>query len=135
METTQKMSSKKINAALWTVQALLAALFLFAGVMKLIVPVADLEAQSGMSGAFLRFIGVAELLGGLGLILPGLTRIQTVLTPLAAAGLMIIMLGATALTAAAGFAPAMIPAAVGLLLIFVAWGRAEAIHRVPSTEM
>src|SRR5687768_14518170 len=95
-----KGNSKKIGALLWTLQGLLAALFLFAGGMKLIVPLETLVAQSAMPGWFLLFIGVAEVLGGLGLILPGLVRIQTRLTPLAAAGLVIIMFGATALVIA-----------------------------------
>jgi uncharacterized membrane protein YphA (DoxX/SURF4 family) len=123
--------SKKIGALLWTLQGLLAALFLFAGVMKLIVPLEALVAQSSMPGWFLLFIGVAEVLGGLGLILPGLTKIQPQLTSLAAAGLVIIMFGATALTIADGHvAPAMIPLAIGILLAFVAYGRLElAPHR------
>jgi hypothetical protein len=127
MKETEAMESRnntrRINAGLWTVQIALAALFLFAGVMKLVVPMAALEAQSGMSGEFLRFIGLAEFLGALGLILPGWTRIRTALTPLAAAGLVIIMIGATALTAAAGFGPAIMPLVVGLLSLFVAYGR------------
>jgi hypothetical protein len=125
MATIKNVSSRKISAVLWTVQALLAALFLFGGAMKLVVPIATLEAQSGMSGEFLRFIGLAEFLGGLGLILPGLFGIRTRLTPLAAAGLVIIMIGATALTASAGVGPAIIPLVTGLLALFVAWGRAE----------
>ena len=125
METTKNVNSKKLSAALWTVQALLAALFLFAGAMKLVIPIAALEAQSGMSGEFLRFIGLAEFLGAVGLVLPGLTRIQTRLTPLAAAGLAIIMIGATALTASGGVAPAIAPLVSGLLALFVAWGRSE----------
>ena len=122
---SRRREVRKVNAALWTVQALLAALFLFAGVMKFVVPMAALEAQSGMSGEFLRFIGLAELLGALGLVLPGLSRIQTRLTPLAAAGLVIIMIGATALTAAAGVAAAITPLVIGFLALFVAWGRSE----------
>jgi hypothetical protein len=123
MET--RTTSKKVNVTLWTVQALLSALFLFAGWMKLVIPIAALEAQSGLSGEFLRFIGAAELLGALGLILPGLTRVQPRLTPLAAAGLVIIMIGATALTAAAGVAAAIMPMVVGLLSLFVAYGRSR----------
>lgn len=125
MKTIKNVNPGKINAALWTVQALLAALFLFGGGMKLVVPIAALEAQSGMSGEFLRFIGLAEFLGAIGLILPGLSRIQTRLTPLAAAGLVIIMIGATALTASGGIAPAIMPLVTGLLALFVAWGRSE----------
>jgi hypothetical protein len=125
MKTIKNVNSRKISALLWTVQALLAALFLFAGGMKLVVPIAALEAQSGMSGEFLRFIGLAEFLGAVGLILPGLSRIGTRLTPLAAAGLVIIMIGATALTAAAGVGPAIAPLVIGLLALLVAWGRSE----------
>jgi hypothetical protein len=66
-------------------------------------------------------------LGGLGLILPGLLRVQRGLTPLAAAGLTIIMVGATVLTAAGvgGGDPvvALIPGTIGLLTAFVAYGR------------
>jgi len=77
-----------------------------------------------MPGLFLRFIGVAEMLGGLGLIFPALLRIRPGLTPLAAAGLVIIMIGATAVTLAVGpVAPALIPLVVGLLAAFVAYGR------------
>ena len=112
--------------ALWIVQVLLALLFLFAGVMKLITPVEEMLAQMPvpLSGLFLQFIGVVEVLGGLGLILPALLRIQPWLTPLAAAGLVIIMIGATVLTLAAGMgAMALIPLVVGLLAAFVAYGR------------
>ena len=110
--------------ALWTIQVLLALLFLFAGGMKLVMPIEEMTKQMPMPGLFLRFIGVAELLGGLGLILPGLLRIRPGLTPLAAAGLVIIMVGATALTLAIGpVATALIPLVVGLLAAFVAFGR------------
>jgi uncharacterized membrane protein YphA (DoxX/SURF4 family) len=110
--------------ALWIVQVLLALLFLFAGGMKLVLPIEEMTKQMPMPGPFLRFIGVAELLGGLGLILPGLLRVRPGLTPLAAAGLVIIMVGATALTLAIGpVATALIPLVVGLLAAFVAYGR------------
>lgn len=109
---------------LWTVQGLLAALFLFAGGMKLVLPIEEMTKEIQMPGLFLRFIGVAEVLGALGLILPGLLRIRPSLTPLAAAGLVIIMIGATALTlATGGVATALIPLVVGLLAAFVAYGR------------
>ena len=113
-----------MNIALWIIQALLALLFLFAGGVKLILPIEEMTKQMPMPGLFLRFIGVCEVLGGLGLILPGLLRIRTVLTPVAAAGLVIIMIGATALTLKSGqVGPALIPLVVGLLLAFVAYGR------------
>jgi uncharacterized membrane protein YphA (DoxX/SURF4 family) len=115
-----------MNIALWIVQGLLAALFLFAGGMKLVLPIEAMTQEMQLPGVFLRFIGVAEVLGGLGLILPGLFRIRTVLTPLAAAGLFIIMVGATGLTLSSGqIGPAMMPLAIGLLLAFVAYGRTK----------
>jgi hypothetical protein len=110
--------------ALWIVQGLLALLFLFAGVMKLVLPLESLAGPVALPGLFVRFIGVAETLGAIGLILPGLLRIRPGLTPLAAAGLAIIMIGATVVTVMAGdVAPALIPVVVGLLLVFVAYGR------------
>jgi uncharacterized membrane protein YphA (DoxX/SURF4 family) len=109
---------------LWTVQMLLAALFLFAGVMKLILPLDKMTGPVPVPGLFLRFIGVCETLGALGLILPGLLRIRPGLTPLAAAGLVIIMVGATMLNLRGGdlFSTA-VTVVVGLLAAFVAYGR------------
>jgi DoxX-like family len=113
-----------MNYALWIVQGLLALIFLFSGGMKLVLPLAALTGQMPLPGLFVRFIGVAEVLGAIGLILPGLLRIRPGLTPLAAAGLVIIMIGATVLTLASGeAAPALIPLVVGLLSAFVAYGR------------
>ena len=110
--------------ALWIVQVLLALLFLFAGGMKLVLPIEEMTKQIAMPGLFVRFIGVAEVLGALGLILPGLLRIRPGLTPLAAAGLVIIMIGATAVSLVAGpIATALIPLVVGVLATFVAYGR------------
>jgi uncharacterized membrane protein YphA (DoxX/SURF4 family) len=113
-----------VSRALWIVQVLLAALFVFAGGMKLVTPIEEMTKEVAMPGPFLRFIGVAELAGGLGLVLPGLLRIRRSLTPLAAGGLVIIMLGATVLTLTTeGVAMAVLPFGVGLLAAFVAWGR------------
>jgi len=113
-----------MNIALWITQALLAALFLFAGVMKLIMPIEEMTKEIAMPGGFLRFIGIVEVLGAIGLILPWLLRIRPNLTPLAAAGLVIIMIGATAVTLMSGAsATALIPFVVGLLAAFVAYGR------------
>lgn len=118
-----------MNTALWIIQVLLALLFLFAGGTKLVLPLDVLTAmgspnQVHLPGLLIRFIGVCEVLGGLGLILPGLFRIRPVLTPLAAAGLVIIMIGASVLTFAGdGFAMALPPLVVGILTAFVAYGR------------
>jgi DoxX-like family len=110
--------------ALWIVQALLALLFLFSGAMKFIMPIEEMTRDIQMPIAFLRFIGVAEILGGVGLVLPSLLRIRPGLTPLAAAGLVIIMIGATVLSLMiGGVVLALMPFVVGLLTAFVAYGR------------
>ena len=123
-----------MNVALWIIQVLLAALFVFGGVMKLVMPIEEMTKQIPMPGGFLRFIGVAEFLGGLGLILPGLFGIATLLTPLAAVGLVIIMIGATVVSFMNGPAiGALLPFVVGVLLAFVAYGRwGIAPHRGPA---
>ncbi len=118
-----------MNYVLWAVQVLLALLFLFAGGTKLVLPPEVLAAmgspnQIQLPGWLVRFVGVVEVLGALGLLLPGLLRIKPGLTPLAAAGLVILMIGATALTLAAdGIAAALPPMVIGLLAAFVAYGR------------
>ena len=109
---------------LWIIQGVLAALFLFAGVMKLIMPLQALAAASHLPGAFMRFIAIAEILGATGLILPGLLRIHRELTPLAALGLAIIMIGATIITIlTATVAQALVPLVVGVLAMHVAYSR------------
>jgi hypothetical protein len=113
-----------MNRALWIVQGLLALLFLFTGGMKLVLPIEEMTKQIPMPGMFLRFIGVAVVLGALGLILPGLFGIRQGLTPLAAGGLVIIMIGATVVTfSVMGATMALIPLVAGLLAAFVAYGR------------
>ena len=113
-----------MNIALWIVQGLLAALFLFAGGAKLVLPLDQMTGPVALPGWFLRFLGVAEVLGALGLILPGLLRIRPGLTPLAAAGLVIIMIGATVITLVGGMvAVALMNLVVALLAAFVAYGR------------
>lgn len=118
-----------MNIALWIIQVLLALMFLFAGGSKLVIPADVLQSMGSpnairLPGLLLQFIGVCEVLGGLGLILPGLFKIKTGLTPLAALGLLIIMVGAVVLTIAGeGPAAAVVPSVVCLLIAFVAYGR------------
>ncbi len=114
---------------LWIIQVLLALTFLFAGGTKLVLSPEAMAAmgspnQVALPGWFVRFIGVAEVLGALGLILPGLLRIKPWLTPLAAVGLVVIMIGATVLNIVAdGVAAGVVPLVIGLLSAFVAYGR------------
>ncbi|MGE5182577.1 MAG: DoxX family protein [Acidobacteriota bacterium] len=118
------MTTRKKTTLLWTVQGLLALLFAFAGTTKLVLPLSALAAQFPLPGALLRFVGLAEVAGALGLILPGVLRIRPWLTPLAAAGLAIIMIGATVLTLASPQpAGAVVPALVGVLAVTVAYHR------------
>jgi DoxX-like protein len=123
---SQQGSSVKVGAALWLVQGLLAILFLFSGTFKLVAPLDMMAAQMpiDLPGWFVRFLGLAEVLGALGLILPGALRIKPRLTPLAACGLICIMTGATVITlAVGGGAMALMPFIVGLLAATVGYGR------------
>lgn len=116
--------TKATSVLLWIAQAVLAALFLFAGVAKLTMPLAPVARMTGLPVAFLQFIAVAEIVGAVGLVLPGLLQIRPALTPLAAIGLTGVMTGATVLTAAAlGVGQALFPALVGALLVTVMLGR------------
>jgi uncharacterized membrane protein YphA (DoxX/SURF4 family) len=113
-----------MNIALWIVQALLALVFIFSGVMKFVMSVEEMTQQISMPGWFLHFIGICEILGGIGLILPWLLRIRPGLTPLAAAGLVIIMIGAVGVTLMTGDVMlSFIPLVIGILAAFVAYGR------------
>ena len=115
-----------MSRTLWIVQCLLACVFLFAGAIKLVSPIDTLQAELPLPEALIRFIGLAEFLGALGLVLPSLLRILPSLTPLAAAGLTIVMAGATLLTPALSdgeIAPAVLPLMVGLLCALVVYGR------------
>lgn len=117
---------RSLTVTLWTIQGLLALLFLFAGSMKLAMPIEMLTAQIPLPGLFLRFIGVAEVAGALGLILPGLLRIQPALTALAACGLVLVMVGATVFSLlTGGIAAAAMPLVMGLLCVFIAYNRRE----------
>ena len=120
-----------MNILLWIIQILLALLFLFAGGTKLVLSAETMASMASPNQVvlpmwFLRFIGVVEVLGALGLILPGLFRRQQHLTALAALGLTIIMLGAVVVTTMGdGFKMAITPLVVGLLCAFVAYGRSK----------
>jgi uncharacterized membrane protein len=122
-------TAKTINRLLWTAQGLAAALFLFAGSMKFIMPAEKMQqGPIVLPIAFLYFIGICECLGAFGLLLPSLLRIRTSLTPLAAAGLTLIMVGATTISILAmGVAAAILPAVVGLITASIACGRTRIV--------
>jgi hypothetical protein len=120
----QVITTRRASIVLWSVQGLLALLFLFAGGMKLVAPIEMLKGPVALPGLFLRFIGTCEVLGAIGLILPGLLRIRAGLTALAGVGLGIIMTGATVITVVGGaVAGALVPSVVGLLAASIAYGR------------
>ena len=122
-----------MNIVLWIIQILLALLFLFAGVTKLlpIIPMPPPPPNMWMPPMwFLKFIGLCEFLGALGLVLPGLFRRQQYLTVWAAIGLTIIMIGAVVVSVMTmGAAAAVTPLIVLLLCVFVAYGRRAYLNR------
>jgi uncharacterized membrane protein YphA (DoxX/SURF4 family) len=118
-----------MNILLWIIQILLGLLFLFAGGTKFYYTIEQMRQMGSpnqvlLPGLFIKFIGLCEILGGLGLILPGFLRIKPYLTVLAAIGLTVIMIGAVVVTAMGDGLGTAIPALViGLLCAFVAYGR------------
>ena len=114
-----------LSIALWSAQIALAIVFALAGWMKVSTPAADLAKMApGFPLAFLRFIGVAELAGSIGIILPALTRIAPLLTPLASSGFVILMASAGVLHLVRGqFGELAVVVVLGALAYFVAWGR------------
>src|ERR1051326_8442913 len=109
--------------ALWFVQVVLALLFLSAGGAKLVVPVEALGMPFPLPALFVHFVGVCEVLGALGLILPGVLRVRTQFTPLAALGLVTIMFGAAMFTPPDQPQLVVVPVSIGLLAACVAYGR------------
>jgi hypothetical protein len=115
----------RMKITVWTVSGLLAVAFLFAGLAKLLTPTTDLESMAeGVPVILLRIAGAAEVLGALGLILPAVTRIRPILTPVAASGLVLTMVGATITNLVIGEYALMVETVIlGLLAGFVAWAR------------
>ena len=121
---TSGSRSRKATIALWTIQGLLACVFVFAGAAKLVMPAHTLTQSIDLPVLFLRFVTVCELLGALGLVLPGIFHTREWLTPVAAVCLVGIMVGAVVTTVVVqGVAPAAFPAVVGACLCAVAYRR------------
>lgn len=127
VQAAPSASSKGLHIGLWVVQALLAVAFGMAGLMKSFAPVEELAANmpwvARSSEALVRFIGVSELAGALGLILPALLRIKPVLTPAAAAALVVVMILAGGTHVMNSEPGVVINIVLGALAAFVAWGR------------
>jgi len=138
METTSSTASRAkatgrgLRIALWSAQIVLAIVFGLAGGMKVSIPATELAKMApGFPLVFLRFIGIAELAGAVGIILPALTRIAPVLTPLAASGFVIVMASAAVLHFVRGqLGELAVVVMLGALASFVAWGR---FKRAPIT--
>jgi putative oxidoreductase len=124
---TTKENNKTLHIGLWVLQVFLGLAMIMAGFMKLTAPLEELLSK-GMTFVqeyqprSVRFIGVSEVLGGLGLILPSAFRIKPILTPIAAMGIAIIMLLATIyhITHEEPTVPSVV---LFLLAVFIAWGR------------
>ena len=117
-----------MNIVLWIVQVLLAAAFAMFGFNKVSQPIEGLVGMmpwvTSLPAIVVRFIGTAEIAGALGLILPGLTKIQPKLTAWAAVGLTTVMLLASIFHATRGeFGNIGVNVVLGALAIFIAWGR------------
>ncbi len=123
------INNKRLNIALWIAQVLLGVAFIMAGAMKSFSPVEEIIAK-GITWAvdlptLVRFIGISELLGGIGLILPAALRIKPILTAWAAAALSAVMLLAVGFHLMQGdtIEHTLTPAVLGLIALFIAWGR------------
>lgn len=131
------MTSRPLNIALWAAQILLALAFGFFGFNKAIGDLATLSHMMtwipSVPAALVRFIGIAEVLGAIGMILPSLTRIKPMLTPLAAMGFVTIQVLAIALHASRGETVSTIGLNLPLLALalFVLWGRGR---KLPIVE-
>lgn len=122
---------------LWVLQVVLGGMFIMAGFMKATAPIAELGQQMNWAldipPVLVRFIGVSEFLGGLGLILPAALRIKPVLTPYAGVGLAIIMLFAAIFHASRGEYPAIVfNLSLGIPAALIAWGRFRKVPVKPK---
>ncbi|MBB5350932.1 putative membrane protein YphA (DoxX/SURF4 family) [Haloferula luteola] len=125
-------STNRFNVGLWIIQILLALAFGLAGVMKLTQPIAELARNLGWPGvvplALVRFIGAAEFAAAIGLVAAAATRIRPSLTPLAAVGLVLVMISAFLFHSVRGEMKALpLNLILGTMAAFVAWGRSKKV--------
>jgi uncharacterized membrane protein YphA (DoxX/SURF4 family) len=118
-----------MNIVLWVMQAVLAAVFLSAGLPKITKPKEELVAPMGQwvnsfPGPGIKLLGLVEVLGAVGLVVPPLVGIAPVLAPVAAVGIVLIMIGAIVAHAreSAGSKITM-NVVLSVLAVVVAWGR------------
>ncbi len=129
-------SSKLLNISLWIAQVLVAVAFCMIGFIKLSTPIADLSKMMAWTGeypeAFVRTIGLIDLAGGLGMLLPSLTRIMprlTVITAMAATALQILAIGFHVSRGEAAMTP--LNFVLLALIVFILWGRSKKAPIVP----
>jgi len=125
--TSQSQPSKTLNVVLWTAQILLALFFMSGTVMKF-MPIQKISAIMPWMGQLppleVRLLGVVDLLGALGLILPAALKIRPMLTPWAAIGIIVLMICATIFHISRGEASVIgVNIVVIIVAIFIAWGR------------
>lgn len=134
---TDQKNTKAMNIALWVVQALLGAMFIMAGGMKAAQPVEALAESlpwvTSTPAALVKFIGISELLGGIGILLPSILRIKPSLSVLAAYGLALVMLLAAFFHGSRGEYSAIgVNLFMMALALFVAWGRSKKVVILPK---
>ena len=122
------MKNKTTNIIAWILQILLGAMFLMTGLMKSFQPINELATSlpwvKDVSAGFVRFVGISELLAGLGLILPSVLKYKTFLTPLAALGIILIMIGAAAFHISRGETGVIgMNLILAVMALYVAWAR------------
>ncbi|MBQ4915602.1 DoxX family protein [Maribacter sp. MMG018] len=135
---TNQKSNKAINIALWIAQGLLAVMFIMAGIMKATQPIEALaESLPWVTSTplkLVRFIGISELLGGLGLLIPSIFRFKPFLTVWAALGLALVMVLAAGFHASRGEFPNIGTNIVLIgIALFIAWGRSKKAPILPKS--
>ena len=128
---TPTRSRPVLGPVLWTVQGLLALFYIYGGVTKLATPIDELAKMmpwAAVHPTLLAFTGVVDLAGGLGILLPALTRIQPRLSVLAAAGMLVLQTLAMGFHASRGeFVVMPLNVVLFALASFVLWGRTRAV--------
>lgn len=129
--------SKTLNISLWVAQSILAAMFIMAGIMKSTSPIDQLAPMlpwtKDVPELLVRIIGVSELLAGLGLLVPSIFRIKPILTPVAASGILVIMLLALVFhITRSEFAALGINVFIASMAVFIAWGRFKKVPIQPK---
>ncbi len=128
MTNTETKKPKALNITLWIVQIILALLFIMTGVVKFTSSIEEQRSQmewpKHVSEGLIHFVGIIEIVGALGLLLPSILKIKPQLTPWAAIGLALIMIFATILNVSVGETKAIVPLlSISAIALFVAWGR------------